>query len=289
MAPCVKLSWGCIAKMEHTFNKITEYQIGEYANYMGVTPDLLKHYEKLNLITSRKSSSGYRYYPFNESPRLLECMRLHNYGFTLKEIAEIFHTDGTMQVYDMQEEKIEELKLKIKKGQAIVEEHSRLKELKEKLGQKTEEWFIEESACTYFLPHSNRYDFIKDARIYEILKAWLSWMPLVKSALKMDKDAPPSWGLVIAAEKAQEYGLPLNDIVELLPAKKTFYYHFTSAHPTRGESIQMTTQRVLDQMQKLGFRPSGPYIRVIHMDMHWSDSLTNQWGYYAIPIAEDTK
>ena len=59
------------------------YRIGEYARYMGVTPDFLKHYEQFGLITPSVAENGYRYYPFRESSRLLDCLALRGYGTPL--------------------------------------------------------------------------------------------------------------------------------------------------------------------------------------------------------------
>ena len=52
------------------------YRIGDYARYMGVTPDFLKHYEENGLLAVHYTSSGYRYYDFDQSSRILEYMRL---------------------------------------------------------------------------------------------------------------------------------------------------------------------------------------------------------------------
>ena len=38
-----------------------QYRIGDFAKYLGVTPDLLKHYEDMGIIHSSRSESGYRY------------------------------------------------------------------------------------------------------------------------------------------------------------------------------------------------------------------------------------
>ena len=66
-----------------------QYRIGDVAKYLGVTPDFLKHYEELGLIHSVRRENGYRYYPFHETMFLIECIRLRNYGMTLREIREI--------------------------------------------------------------------------------------------------------------------------------------------------------------------------------------------------------
>ena len=66
-----------------------EYRIGEFAKYLGVTPDLLKHSEEQGIIHPQRSESGYRIYPFPKTMTLIECIRLRNYGMTLREIGEI--------------------------------------------------------------------------------------------------------------------------------------------------------------------------------------------------------
>ena len=62
------------------------YRIGDFAKYMGVTPDFLKHYEENGLLQVRYRESGYRYYNFDQSSRILEYMRLRNYGVSVKEM-----------------------------------------------------------------------------------------------------------------------------------------------------------------------------------------------------------
>ena len=38
--------------------KTKHYRIGTYAQNMGVTPDLLKHYEKMGLLHAQTSENG---------------------------------------------------------------------------------------------------------------------------------------------------------------------------------------------------------------------------------------
>ena len=64
------------ARMENQ-KDLKPYRIGEYARYMGVTPDFLKHYEQFGLITPSVAENGYRYYPFRESSRLLDLSLIH--------------------------------------------------------------------------------------------------------------------------------------------------------------------------------------------------------------------
>ena len=72
---------------------MVSYRIGEYAQKMGVTPDFLKYYEQLGVIHSQTRENGYRYYPFNQSYKILECMRLKSYGFSVREMEQLLSDD----------------------------------------------------------------------------------------------------------------------------------------------------------------------------------------------------
>ena len=68
------------------------YRIGELSKYLGVTPDFIKYYEKEGLITSISENSP-KLYPFNQSSKILECIKLKNLGFTAKEMQDYLFSD----------------------------------------------------------------------------------------------------------------------------------------------------------------------------------------------------
>ena len=66
-----------------------QYRIGDYAKYLGVSSDFLKHYEEQGLITPSRSGSGYRYYSFTTTMRLIECVGSgRQRGRTVTEISQ---------------------------------------------------------------------------------------------------------------------------------------------------------------------------------------------------------
>jgi DNA-binding transcriptional MerR regulator len=63
---------------------------GEVAQLTGVSPDLLRHYERLKLITvPRRSSGNYRMYPADTVDRVRLIRRALAIGFSLSELARI--------------------------------------------------------------------------------------------------------------------------------------------------------------------------------------------------------
>ena len=167
-----------------------QYRIGDYARYLGVTPDLLKHYEDVGIIQSMRSESGYRYYPFYTTMFLIESIRLRNYGLTLREIRDILtvHSADNARVEALLAEKMEILGQEINLDQALREDYDAFLRWKESLGGLNRDWEIRRSRPMLFLPHTDGYDFLEDPRIYEVLNQWMSYIPIVKSARKAGPD-----------------------------------------------------------------------------------------------------
>ena len=93
------------------------YRIGELSKYLVVTPDFIKYYEKEGLITSIPETSP-KLYPFNQSSKILECIKLKNLGFTAKEMQDYLFSD-TLKDY---RETKQELDYETRKNIAFIKE-----------------------------------------------------------------------------------------------------------------------------------------------------------------------
>jgi len=66
---------------------------GELARLAGVSPDTLRHYERLGILpVSERTSGGYRLFPPSSIERVHLAQRALQLGFSLSEIAEILRT-----------------------------------------------------------------------------------------------------------------------------------------------------------------------------------------------------
>jgi DNA-binding transcriptional MerR regulator len=66
---------------------------GEIAKATGVSPDTIRHYEKIGILPKAvRSESGYRLYPQSAVERVLVVRRALRIEFTLSELADIFKT-----------------------------------------------------------------------------------------------------------------------------------------------------------------------------------------------------
>ncbi len=71
----------CIAKTLHS---------GAVAKAAGVSPDTIRHYEKIGLLPkASRTESGYRVYPESAIERVLVVQRALRIGFSISELAEV--------------------------------------------------------------------------------------------------------------------------------------------------------------------------------------------------------
>ena len=264
-----------------------QYRIGDYAKYLGVTPDLLKHYEDAGLIKPDRSESGYRYYRFNTAMLLIESIRLRNYGMTLREIREIL-VENSFDNCTMENRLASNMHLlreEISLNEALVQDYEEFLEWKKPLDDRDFDWSIRWSKPMYFLPHTDGERFLDEPLIYEILRSWMSHIPVVKSSLRLGADGQLTWGFVIEQDKQNRLCLPLNDSVIALPSRKMLYYQFRARipriadeHPSLNPAMQI--------LSRMNLKPDGPAYRTTLMPCNWKKGIENQYGYYAVPIAE---
>ena len=268
-------------------SQIREYRIGEFAKYLGVTPDLLKHYEDQGIIQPTRSDSGYRYYPFSTTMLLIECIRLRNYGMTLREIREILaaHQLSTAAVSSRLAENVEHMKEEILLDEALTADYEEFLAWQAPLSERDFDWEIRWSKPMAFLPHTDKYDFLQDPRIYEILKSWMSYIPIVKSSMKAERNGRITWGLLVEERMIRQLKLPVNDIVEFYPPYKVFYYKFRAPlMHSSFENFDTPSHPAFQALRELNLEPRNGYFRTTLMPADWQRDIGYQYGYYAIPV-----
>ena len=264
------------------------YRIGEYARYMGVTPDFLKHYEQFGLITPSVAENGYRYYPFRESSRLLDCLALRGYGTPLKEMRGMLLEDDADAFRQKLDERAEALRRQIAFNQAVVKEHEVLSRWMTRMEGREEDWHVVELPALLFLPHTNLHTFLDDPRIYEVLSGWTPYMPMVKSCLRITpSDAGPAycWGLGVREDFAQAHALPVSGVVERLPARKAFVLDYCGWQVSPGESpLNKHYKRFLSRMEALRLRPTGATYLTVLFHTHDADGTRRDHGFMAAQV-----
>ena len=274
----------------------TQYRIGEFAHRIGVTPDFLKHYEDAHLINSVRSENGYRYFAFEQTPRVFECIRLRNFGVPVREMGQFFHDlNGESGIAALDGYTVETQK-RILRDTVFLEEHQRIKNWLALRREKPTDWEVVNSEGYYFLPHSNGKFFLEDERIYEIVGEWMSWIPIVKSVAQFNvlsdsEEAHGSycWGLGVSEPQLKRLGLPINGAVQYVPPAKSFLYHYAEEKELKISSFVTHRDhpffRLLD---RLGLEPKDEGFREICMTVRGTNTRKD-WGIFHIPLKDSSE
>ncbi|WP_443744062.1 MerR family transcriptional regulator [Sutterella sp.] len=268
-----------------------QYRIGDFARYMGVTSEFLKHYQESGLIDVNQRASGYRYYRFDQSARILQYMRLRNYGMSLKEMSG-FLTGTVDEAVDFLDQKTDEMRKQITRMQAVVEEHKRLRVWYEERCLKSVDWEICNVEPCCFLYHTSSRDFLESESIYDIIKDWSAWLPVTKSAMCVSPSLEPDvphlhWGFAVRESLLKRYGLPVNEAVRRMVFGKAFVYHF-SGLPNGFLMADIASGRhpAFLKMKELGFEQAGDAL-IVH-EMQLTDESDGQIcvGRCIIPVKD---
>ena len=150
------------------------------------------------------------------------------------------------------------------------------------------DWDVRTSEPMLFLPHTDKYDFLSDARIYELLREWMSYIPIVKSTMRIDRSGAIAWGFVVSERDLRTLDLPVNDVVERIPAQKILYYKFRGPlMPTAQERFDAPEHPLFRLLRARNLTGGDFYFRTTLMPADWQQSIEFQYGYYAIPIGGD--
>lgn len=278
--------------MSNNEKTFTHYRIGDFAKYLGVTSDFLKHYEEAGLIDVVQRASGYRYYPFNQAARVIEYMRLRNYGVTVKEMNGVL-TGNSEDAVAFLDERAGDIRESVRRLNGLLEAHEELKTWFARRRSKPIDWEIREVEPYYFLPHTNTQSFRKDEAIYELVKTWGMWLPVTKSALTVEPTGVPSdpealhWGFAIPKSKALRYELPVNQSVESLHFGKAFVYHFSELEDAFNMAdIAERNHPVFTLIRERGFHVVGTGLLINEMKFQNDEKGLNQGtGRFILPIS----
>ena len=265
-----------------------QYKIGEFSKYMGVTPDFLKHYEQYGLIQPNISESNYRYYNFEKASELIECIRLRNWGFSLKEIQNITQEASVEEILDSYRKRSEELQKTIHFYQILIDE---MKRFESWMTSANNTWSIQYLNEAIFLPHSNKKEFIQDPRIYEIMEHWTKYLPVVHSSQRIydcfndTKEPHWFWGYSVMKQFAEDINLPIGEPCEFIPKRKCLVINNSIKDAHINSRIKETIDSVNVILNKHGLVPEGEIHRIVFHYSH-EDGLVTQHSSLIVPLME---
>ncbi len=210
---------------------MTKYRIGDFANYLGVTPDLIKHYEKYRIIEGVKNEqTNYRYYSFWQSSSIFYSKMYQNMGFTLKEISYLLKEADSEQLLNDLKKKSISLQQTINKESYILNSLNNIVKYEEEIINNTFDgtWEIKNIDSFFFLPHSENCRYLQSLTKESLIQQWINLLPITSLSMKIEiydcEENGVQFGLSVDSNCVKSFDIDTSSPVVEIKGQKVLVY-----------------------------------------------------------------
>lgn len=212
------------------------YKIGDVAKILGISPDLLRYYEKKGVVKPVKDrSNDYRYYEPWDINFLIDCLWYKNFGFGIDQVAKIVSRSSYSDIQAMIAAKDAEIEASIRHQEMLLRrtrEHQQEVNRAQDLLGKCDLVYSPE-----IYRYLNRYNFIYDnsKELQALSHQWLQYMPFTHRCFEIgqedleNKTDNYAWGFSLSMDYVQELEVPLKPPVAHLASEPSIHSVFTSS------------------------------------------------------------
>lgn len=230
-----------------------KYTIKEFSDYLGITTDTLRLYEKHGIVKPMKDEKNrYRYYDDLDARQLLSCRFYRSLDLPLKEAAYLTLKADQREICDTLIEKKRHIQDEIKRLQKI---ESIIEQTYSQLN-KEQTYEIKRIGKLYRFAQTH-----KNTLISEVLSntkeihAWMEALPEVMYTLKGDLISDYTWGMAMPAEVFERHGFNQSTSIEVIPA---LTYLTTVIEGHYEEYIDRSTfEMLIKEAEERGVKPMG--------------------------------
>lgn len=202
------------------------YKIGDVAKILGISPDLLRYYEKKGVVKPTKDAhNDYRYYDFWDINFLLDCLWFKNFGFSIEQISEMVRIPSADELSELFEKKEDELRASIAHAQLLLARSEEYRQDIRKISQLLGKCELAPSPA--FVRYINRYTDSYDTSpaLQKLSHDWLNLMPFVHRCfeiseldLKRGYGNDYKWGLSLTMDYVEKLHVSTEPPVSHVPA-----------------------------------------------------------------------
>lgn len=214
-----------------------KYKIGEVGHILGISPDLLRHYEKKGIVHPEKDSTNdYRYYEPWDINFLMDCVWYKGFHFSLDQVAHIITDSTAQEVSDQLEEKEEQLREQNRRNELLIQRAQEHRADLARLESQAGRCDLRESpkVLRYFNRRGDLYD--AGQALQDVSQTWLAYMPFAHRCFEMpagaiareDSRAHVSWGFSMTPGYVRELGVQVQPPLAWVESRPCIYTVFTS-------------------------------------------------------------
>ncbi len=267
-----------------------KYKIGDVARILGVSPDILRYYEKKGVVNPAKDENNdYRYYDFWDINLLMDCLWFKNFGFSIEQIADIVRIPSADELSGLLALKEDELRATIERCRLLLRRSEQHRSDLSKISSLLYRCEIAESPefVRFINRVGNDYDIGSDLK--GLAQQWLKALPFNYRYFEMNADAvlPGTedsfrWGFSLTRDYADALHFDVVPPMAVIPSRRSIHTVFKNSGG-RGGFAPRLLQYALDYAERNDIRVFGPVCGVLLASIMEGDTLT---GYFEawIPI-----
>lgn len=214
-----------------------KYKIGDVAKILGISPDLLRYYEKKGVVQPIKNKENdYRYYETRDTNFLIDCLFYKNFGFSIEETSDLVRNCSIEEISHRFDRNEQELEAAIRHNQLLLrrsqEYRAAISRIPSYLGKCS---FSQRPACIYYINRHNQV-YNTDPSMRKVTRQWLKYLPFSKRSFIVPQSELLSptpeeifqWGFSLSEEYAEILGASAEAPVLRIPSQRCVYTVFSS-------------------------------------------------------------
>ena len=266
-----------------------KYKIGDVSKILGISPDLLRYYQKKGVVRpTLGESNNYRYYDAWDINFLIDCLWFKNYGFGIEQTAKLVSDSTYDDVMSDMETRCAEIEASIRREQLLLERSEQyfaaMRRTRSMLGQCD----LVYSPAFYRYLNRRNHDYENIAELQELSHQWLQYMPFVNRCFEIErkdlenKTDNYAWGYSMGMDFVEKLGVPLAPPVTHMRSEPSVHAVFTSSGKTDFSPKHM--EFVMDYVRENGLTVTGSARGNLVCSVLEDDKLT---GYFEVwlPVA----
>ena len=213
-----------------------KYKIGDVAKILGISPDLLRYYQKKGVVTpTTDENNNYRYYDAWDINFLIDCLWFKNYGFGIEQTAKLVSASSYDDVLTDMRQRCDEIRDSVRHQTMLLERSeqyfSAMGRVRTMLGR------CDLVYCPEVYRFLNRFnaDYENITELRELSCQWLRYMPFVNRCFEIEREDLENrtdnyaWGYSMGIDFVEKLHVPLDPPVAHLRSEPCVHAVFTSS------------------------------------------------------------
>ena len=239
-----------------------KYKIGDVSKILGISPDLLRYYQKKGVVTpSTGESNNYRYYDAWDINFLIDCLWFKNFGFGIEQTAKLVSQSSYEDVLADMHTRCDEIRDSIRHQQLLLERSEQYFAAMGRISTMLGKCDLVYSPEFYRYLNRHNYDYENISELQDLSHQWLQYMPFVNRSFEIEREDLENrtdnyaWGYSMGMDFVEKLAVPLEPPVTHLLSEPSVHALFTSSGKTDFSPRHM--EFVMDYVREHGLTVTG--------------------------------